>query len=285
MTRKIERITVIGAGTMGHGIAHVSAMAGFDTYLYDVDNAALERGFGFIRANLDKGVEKGFVAANTRESTMEHLSGTTELSVAVEDADLIIEAVPERMALKRAVLGDVCALAPQHTIIGTNTSSLSVTELAEICVHPSQVLGMHFFNPPHRVMLLELVRTESTSQEVLDSVTAVARAMGRKLIVVTDSPGFASSRLGLVLGLEAIRMIKQGVASPEDIDKAMVHGYKHPMGPLKLTDWVGLDVRLSIAEYLHRELNAEQFKPPELLKQMVADGKLGRKSGQGFYSW
>jgi 3-hydroxybutyryl-CoA dehydrogenase len=285
MSRKIERITVIGAGTMGHGIAHISAMAGFDTYLYDVDNAALERGLGFIRANLDKGVEKGFVAANTRESTMEHLSGTTELSVAVEDADLIIEAVPERMALKRAVLGDVCALAPQHAIIGTNTSSLSVTELAKICLNPSQVLGMHFFNPPHRVMLLELVRTESTSQEVLDSVMAVAETMGRELIVVTDSPGFASSRLGLVLGLEAIRMVEQGVASAEDIDKAMVHGYKHPMGPLKLTDWVGLDVRLSIAEYLHRELNAEQFKPPELLKQMVADGKLGRKSGQGFYSW
>jgi 3-hydroxybutyryl-CoA dehydrogenase len=270
---------------MGHGIAHVAALAGFDTYLFDVDVVALERGLGNIRANLDTAVEKGIISVEQRDSALEHLTGTQDLAVAAEDADLVIEAVPEVMELKRSVIVEVCSSAPRSAIIATNTSSLSVSRIAESATQPERVVGMHFFNPPHKNKLLEIVRGEHTAESVIESVRAVGERMDRHMVVVSDSPGFASSRLGLVLGLEAIRMVEQGVASPEDIDKAMVKGYRHPMGPLKLTDWVGLDVRLAIAEYLHRELNAEHFRPPELLKKMVAEGKLGKKSGQGFYSW
>jgi len=270
---------------MGHGIAYVAALSGYDTYLFDVADVPLESGIGQIRANLDKGVERCKVLPPDRDAALERLTGTTNLQVAVEDADLVIEAVPEDMALKRSVMADVGAMAPKHAILATNTSSLSVTEIAEAAPTPEQVIGMHFFNPPHALKLLEIVVAEKTSAAVLEDVRGVGVRMGREVVVVKDSPGFASSRLGLVLGLEAIRMVEQGVADPQDIDSAMVHGYRHPMGPLKLTDLVGLDVRLKIAEYLHRELGSESFRPPQLLIDMVAEGKLGKKSGQGFYSW
>jgi len=285
MSQTIERITVLGAGTMGHGIAHVAAQAGYETCLFDVSAEALDKGLSQVKANLDKGVAKGKVEAETAEETLKRLSGATELSEAVSDADLVVEAVPEIMELKQKVFNDVVAHAPGHVILGSNTSSLSLSEIAAALPKPQQVIGMHFFNPPHIVKLLEIIKADQTSVEVLDSILEVGERMGRELVVVRDSPGFASSRLGLVLGLEAIRMVEQGVATAEDIDKAMVHGYRHPMGPLKLTDLVGLDVRLKIAHYLHEKLGTETFKPPALLEKMVAEGKLGKKSGEGFYSW
>jgi len=285
MSRNIEKITVLGAGTMGHGIAHVAAQAGYETCLFDVAADALEKGLSQVKANLDKGVAKGKVAPEAAEETLKRLSGATDLGDAVGDADLVVEAVPEIMALKQKVFNDVVAEAPEHVILGSNTSSLSLSEIAAALPKPEQVIGMHFFNPPHIVKLLEIIKADQTSPEVLDSILKVGERMDRELVVVRDSPGFASSRLGLVLGLEAIRMVEQGVATAEDIDKAMVHGYRHPMGPLKLTDLVGLDVRLKIAHYLHEKLGTETFKPPALLEQMVAEGKLGKKSGEGFYSW
>ena len=281
----LERVAVLGAGTMGNGIAQVCAMAGLGVALYDPQPGAVERALGTIRGNLDKGVERGKVTPEVRAGTLEHLREAGTISEAVGDADLVVEAVPERMELKRALFEEVDGHAPAHAILASNTSSLSVTQIAEATGRAASVVGLHFFNPVHLMKLLEVVRGRETSQETVDASLAFARRIGKEPIVVTDTPGFASSRLGVVLGLEAMRMVEQGVASPQDIDRAMELGYNHPMGPLKLTDLVGLDVRLGIAEYLHGELGGEQYRPPELLRRMVAEGKLGKKSGQGFYDW
>ncbi|MGI9625221.1 MAG: 3-hydroxyacyl-CoA dehydrogenase family protein, partial [Longimicrobiales bacterium] len=199
--------------------------------------------------------------------------------------DLVIEAIPEVMDLKTKLFNDISGFVSDDAILATNTSSLSVTELSEAVTGPSRFLGLHFFNPVHIMSLVEVVRGRDTSEETLDRSLAWVRRLAKEPIVVRDSPGFASSRLGIALGLEAIRMVEAEVASPEDIDKAMELGYRHPMGPLRLTDLVGLDVRLGIAEYLHRTLGSEAFRPPGLLERMVEEGKLGKKSGQGFYDW
>jgi 3-hydroxybutyryl-CoA dehydrogenase len=281
----ITRVAVLGAGTMGNGIAQVCAMAGYAVALHDPQPGAVERALGTIRGNLDKGVERGKVTADAREAALANLREGGGLSAAAADADLVIEAVPERMELKTSLFADLDGMAPPHAILATNTSSLSVSRIAEATGRPERVIGLHFFNPVHIMKLLEVVRGRGTSQATVDASLAFARRIGKEPIVVTDTPGFASSRLGVVLGLEAMRMVEQGVASPQDIDKAMELGYNHPMGPLKLTDLVGLDVRLGIAEYLHGELGGEQYRPPELLRRMVAEGKLGKKSGQGFYDW
>ena len=281
----VERIAVLGAGTMGHGIAQVAAMSGYETTLFDIDSASLDQGLERVRANLDKGVDRGKVEAVLRDESLGRLSGTDVLADAVGDADLIIEAAPEKLSIKQRIFSEVSDLAPTGAILASNTSSLSVSVIAASAADPSRVVGMHFFNPVHILKLLEVVRAKQTADEVLATVQRVGEQMNRVIVNVNDVPGFASSRLGIVLGLEAIRMVEQGVAPAEDIDKAMVHGYKHPMGPLRLTDLVGLDVRLAIAEYLHRELEAEQFCPPALLRKMVAEGKLGKKSGEGFYRW
>ncbi len=270
---------------MGHGIAHVAAVSGYHCSLFDLNEEALDKGLAQVQANLNKGIARGKVSEEEMEAALARLDGHTSLGPAVDEADLVIEAVPEIMSLKQSLFAEVSALAPGHAILASNTSSLSVTEIAEAAQRPEQVIGMHFFNPVHILKLLEIVVAEQTSDATLATVRAVGDRMNRELVVVKDSPGFASSRLGLCLGLEAIRMVEQGVASAEDIDKAMVHGYKHPMGPLKLTDLVGLDVRLKVAEYLHQELGSEGFRPPDLMRQMVQQGKLGKKSGQGFYSW
>jgi 3-hydroxybutyryl-CoA dehydrogenase len=270
---------------MGHGIAQVAAASGYDCSLFDLDEGALDRGLAQVKTNLEKGIARGKVSEEEMQAALARLDGHTSLAVAVEDADLVIEAVPEIMSLKKSIFSELSSLAPQHAILASNTSSLSVTEIAAAAQRPAQVIGMHFFNPVHILKLLEIVVAEQTSDTTLAAVRGVGERMARELVVVKDSPGFASSRLGLCLGLEAIRMVEQGVASAEDIDKAMVHGYKHPMGPLRLTDLVGLDVRLKIAEYLHQELGSESFRPPDLMRQMVAEGKVGKKSGQGFYSW
>jgi len=196
-----------------------------------------------------------------------------------------VEAAPESMDLKESIFSEVDAAAPDHAILATNTSSLSIAQIASAVKDPTRFVGMHFFNPVHIMALVEVVWGPETSDAARDTAVDFARRLGKEPIMVKDAPGFASSRLGIVLGMEAIRMVEQGVASPEDIDKAMELGYRHPMGPLKLTDLVGLDVRLGIAEYLHETLGSDAFAPPALLRQMVADGTLGKKSGQGFYTW
>jgi 3-hydroxybutyryl-CoA dehydrogenase len=281
----VRRVGVLGAGTMGHGIAQIVAMAGLDVHLFDADPAQVVRGLERVQDTLAKGVERGKVPAEVRDAAMERLHPAASLRDAVGAADLVIEAVPERLPLKTEVFREADALAPAHAVLASNTSSLSIARIAAATGRPDRVVGLHFFNPVHIMKLLEVVRGQATSGDTVALALAFARTIGKEPIVVTDTPGFASSRLGVVLGLEAMRMVEQGVASPEDIDRAMELGYNHPMGPLRLTDVVGLDVRLGIAEYLHRELGGEQFRPPELLRRMVAEGKLGRKAGQGFYSW
>ncbi|HVH11427.1 MAG TPA: 3-hydroxyacyl-CoA dehydrogenase family protein [Longimicrobium sp.] len=281
----IHRVAVLGAGTMGNGIAQVCAMAGYDVALHDPQPGAVERALGTIRGNLEKGVERGKVSVELRDLALRSLRAATSLTDAAATADLVVEAAPESIELKMAIFAALDREAPPHALLGTNTSSLSVGRIAEATGRPEQVIGLHFFNPVHIMKLLEVVRGARTSQPTLDAALTFARRIGKEPIVVTDTPGFASSRLGVVLGLEAMRMVEQGVASPQDIDRAMELGYNHPMGPLKLTDVVGLDVRLGIAEYLHGELGGEQYRPPELLRRMVADGKLGKKSGHGFYDW
>jgi 3-hydroxybutyryl-CoA dehydrogenase len=284
-SQPVRFVAVLGAGTMGGGIAQVSAMAGYEVALFDADAAQIERGLGRIRDTLEKGVARGKVEPDQRESTLARLRPAGSTAEAVAAADLVIEAVPERMELKRAVFAEIGAAAPAHAVLASNTSSLSISEIASATERPERVVGLHFFNPVHIMKLLEVVRGSDTSDATLRVCHAYAERIGKEAIVVTDTPGFASSRLGVVLGLEAMRMVEQGVASPADIDKAMVLGYNHPMGPLRLTDLVGLDVRLGIAEYLHRELGGEQYRPPQILRDMVAEGRLGRKSGHGFYDW
>ncbi len=280
-----ERFVVIGAGVMGHGIAQVAAMAGYDTILTDMNEAALDKGLAQIQANLDKGVERGKVEPSLREAALKALAGSSDLEEAAGSASVVIEAVPEHLELKLQLFESLGRITPPDCLLGSNTSSLSLTAIAGATTHPERVIGMHFFNPVHIVRLLEIVTALQTSAETLERAQAIGTALNREMIVVRDSPGFATSRLGLVIGLEAIRMLESGVASAQDIDRAMELGYRHPMGPLKLTDLVGLDTRLKIAEALHRELGGEQFRPPPLLRQMVRAGKLGKKSGQGFYDW
>ena len=281
----IEVISVLGAGTMGHGIAQVAAMAGYQVFLYDIKDEFVTRGFASIKNNLDKGVEKGKVTAEARDQAIAKLTITTDLAIAAKPSNLVIEAVPESLDLKRSIFSQLDELSSPETILATNTSSLSVKDIAAATKRPQLVLGMHFFNPVHIMKLLEVVHTEETSKETIDTVLEISRRLGKEPILVKDSPGFASSRLGITLGLEAMRMLEQGVASAADIDKAMELGYNHPMGPLKLTDLVGLDIRLSIADYLHSTLGSEVFRAPEILRQKVAEGKLGKKSGEGFYKW
>lgn len=278
-------VAVLGAGTMGHGIAQVSAMAGYRVALHDPQPGAVERGLGQVAGNLQKGVERGKVSRDDADAARGRLSAAASLANAVRDAWLVIEAAPEQMEIKERIFAEVHGHAPRDAILATNTSSLSVTRIAAATGAPERVIGLHFFNPVHIMKLLEVVRGRETSQQTLDAALEYARRIGKEPIVVTDTPGFASSRLGIVLGLEAMRMVEQGVATPQDIDRAMELGYNHPMGPLKLTDLVGLDVRLGIAEYLHRELGGDQYRPPELLRRMVGQGKLGKKSGEGFYTW
>jgi 3-hydroxybutyryl-CoA dehydrogenase len=274
---------VIGAGTMGHGIAHVSALAGATVHLYDTDAARVGAGLAKIRANLEKGVEKGKLTAEARDAALARLVPCTELE-ALAGCEIIVEAVPENLGLKQELFRKLGAIAPQ-AILATNTSSLSVAKIAEAAPDASRVIGTHFFNPVHIMKLLELVVHEGTSDDVLARVRAWGAELGKECIVVRDFPGFATSRLGVCIGMEAIRMVEQGVASAEDIDKAMVLGYGFPVGPLRLSDMVGLDVRMAIGSYLARELKNAAFEPPALMQRMVAEGRLGQKSGRGFYDW
>lgn len=281
---EIGQITVIGSGTMGRGIAYVSALAGFTTVLNDVDESRLESARAWIESTLRKGAEKGRVEASAIPEILERLSCVDDLEAASRNASVIIEAVPEDFELKRELFAQADMYCGPETLIASNTSSISISELAGSVERRDRFIGLHFFNPVHVMKLLEIVVGERTSDQTLQDARELASALGKEAIVVRDVPGFATSRLGVALGLEAIRMVEEEVASPADIDKAMELGYRHPMGPLRLTDLVGLDVRLGIAEYLERRLGP-RFAPPELLRKMVEEGRLGQKSGRGFYDW
>jgi 3-hydroxybutyryl-CoA dehydrogenase len=269
---------------MGHGIAQVAAAAGYKVLLRDVDRDSLARGIQEIERNLAKGMQLGKLTEADRDSTLQHIRGTTRLSE-IANADLIVEAAPEQLELKQEILGELESESSKAFVFASNTSSLSITEIAKASSRPQNVVGMHFFNPVHIMRLVEIVVGKATGDDTVEIVREVSRRLRKEPIVVRDVPGFASSRLGVALGLEAMRMLEQGVASAKDIDTAMELGYNHPMGPLKLTDHVGLDIRLNIAEYLYRELGSETFRPPEVLRRLVKEGKLGKKTGEGFYNW
>jgi 3-hydroxybutyryl-CoA dehydrogenase len=278
-------VAVLGAGTMGAGIAQVCAQAGSSVVLQDITDEFVQQGLGRVRDFLQKGVDKGKVQPADRDAVLARITTTTDRAGACRTATLVVEAVPEKLELKNGLFREVAAVVTPSCVLASNTSSLSLTKVFAGVGGPARCIGMHFFNPVPLMALLELVRTDATSAATIDAVTAYAKQLGKEPILVKDSPGFASSRRGVCLGLEAIRMLESGVASAEDIDKAMVLGYGHPMGPLELTDLVGLDVRLAIADYLTKELDHPGFKAPELMRRMVAEGKLGKKSGQGFYKY
>lgn len=280
----IRRVLVLGTGTMGEGIAQVTAAAGCITNLYDVDESRAKRAVENIGKQTERLVQKGKMGADARADLLEALFPMSDLAVACSGVNFVIEAVPENMDLKVDVLGRVKEGALEHAILASNTSSLSLTELGRRIGAPERTVGMHFFNPPPVMELLEIVRGLGTGDATITLCEAFARRLRKTSILVRDVPGFATSRLGVILGAEAMRMLEGGVASTADIDRAMELGYRHPMGPLKLTDLVGLDVRLAILEHLHREVG-EQFRPPTILRQMVRAGRLGKKSGLGFYRW
>jgi 3-hydroxybutyryl-CoA dehydrogenase len=281
----IERVAVIGAGTMGRGIAHVALAAGYRVALADADRDALLLAIARIGEALEQGIQRGKLDAAGRDAALARLTTHPALEDAARDADIVIEAVPERIELKRALFAAAQGVAPPGAILASNTSSLSISAIAAAVAQPGRVIGLHFFNPVAAMRLVEIVRGQATAEATVDASRAFAESLGKTAIVVGDTPGFATSRLGVVLGLEAIRMVEQGVASAEDIDRAMELGYNHPVGPLRLGDMVGLDVRLAIADHLHATLKEETYRAPRLLRRMVAEGKLGRKSGEGFYRW
>lgn len=270
---------------MGRGIAQVAALAGYATVLNDVAPAALEKAAAEVAKSLEKAVEKGKASRADADAAKGRLTTEADLARAASRADLVVEAVFEDLALKEDLFRRMDAAAPAGAILATNTSSLPVARIAAATRRPGRVLGMHFFNPVPVMPLLEVVRTESTDGDALAAALDVGRRMGKECIVVRDSPGFATSRLGLAIGLEAMRMLEEGVASARDIDRAMELGYRHPMGPLRLTDLVGLDVRLAIAEHLAKELDGARFAPPGILRRLVKEGHLGKKTGEGFYRW
>jgi 3-hydroxybutyryl-CoA dehydrogenase len=277
-------VAVLGAGTMGHGIAQVSAMAGHDVRLRDVDDDIVQDGLDAIESNLQGAVERDKVTPGERDATLDRITGTTALESAVGDADLVVEAVPEDVDLKQDVLGEAESLAPGDAVLASNTSSLPVTEIAAALDDPASFVGLHFFNPVHIMELVEVVVAEQTSNSALQFARDYVEGIEKTVVEVQDSPGFASSRLGVALGVEAMRMVEEGVASPRDVDASMELGYNHPMGPIELGDVVGLDVRLDILEHLREELG-ERFRPPQILKRKVRAGKLGKKTGEGFYVW
>ena len=279
------RITVIGAGTMGHGIAYAAALAGCAVTLTDSDPAALEHAWGKIDGLLAGGMKRGKLTDADAATIRGRVRTEPDVAAAVADADVVVEAIVEQLKAKQRLLAQVEKQAPRSALLASNTSSLSIGDIAGALQDPGRCVGVHFFNPVHAMKLVEVVTHPQLGRDAVDRATGFARFLGKEPIVVRDSPGFASSRLGVVLGLEAMRMLEQGVASAEDIDKAMELGYNHPMGPLKLTDLVGLDVRLAIAEHLHKTLGAPHYEPPKILRDKVKVGELGKKTGKGFYTW
>jgi len=275
MSPEIRNITVLGAGAMGRGIAHVAAVAGYVTSLFDIDAAVLESAERTIHGNLDKGVRLGKVEAETAAAARAALQLHTELAPAVAAADLVVEAVPEVMALKIEIFERVVEAAPPTALLASNTSGLSITEMAGATDRAELFAGMHFFNPVHIMRLVELVRGLETSEETLTALRGVGERMGKEIVVVREAPGFVTSRINALIGNEAFRMLQEGVASAEDIDKALKLGLNH---------LVGLDIRLSILEHLHATLG-ETYRPCPLIRQYVRAGRLGRKTGRGVYTY
>lgn len=280
----IQHVAVIGAGTMGRGIAQVAALAGYQTILEDLLPDALRRAESEIRANLEKGVELGKVTAADAGAAITRLKFAGSVEEAAREADLVIEAVPEEMESKIEIFTLLDKICRPETILASNTSSLSVTEIASVTYRPKKCLGMHFFNPVHKMKLLEIVRALETDDETLASAVEVGKAMGKEVVAIKESPGFITSRINAMIGNEAFFMLQEGVASAEDIDKALKLGLNHPMGPFELVDLVGLDTRLQILEYLHRTLG-EKYRPAPILVQYVKAGRLGRKAGRGVYEY
>jgi 3-hydroxybutyryl-CoA dehydrogenase len=277
-----DRFVVVGAGTMGLGIGYVAAGAGYAVELVEVDPGRAEAAHGKLRGWWQRAVGRGKLSEAEAEANQARVAVRAGLAAVAEDPDVVVEAVPERLGLKRAVLA--AAEARRPALLASNTSSIPIAELASGLAAPHRFLGLHFFNPVYAMALLEIVVGKDTAAETTEAAITIAGRLGKDPVVVRDMPGFATSRLGVALGLEAIRMVADGVASAVDIDKAMVLGYRHPVGPLELTDIVGLDVRLDIARTL-RAAYGDRFAPPPLLESMVAEGRLGRKVGHGFYRW
>lgn len=280
----IRIVGVIGAGTMGAGIAQVCSQVGWEVRLHDALPGGVEAGLLRIEEFWSKGVQKGKTDETKVDEWRSNIIPST-LEEAALESDLIIEAVPERMNLKHDIFKSLDSLTKEHTILATNTSSLSVGEISKSTLNPERVVGMHFFNPVPLMPLVEIIRHDGTSPRTLDIAEYAVDKMGKSSIVVNDVPGFATSRLGVVLGNEAIRMLAEGVASASDIDMAMKLGYRHPMGPLELSDLVGLDVRRDILNGLAQSFGDDSYLPHPLLNQLVNAGDLGRKTGRGIYSW
>ena len=281
---EIKSIAVIGAGTMGRGIAHVAALGGYRTVLEDLLPASLRKAESEIRTNLDKAIELGKVSAGDAEAALGRLEYAGSVEQAAREADLVIEAVPEEMESKIEIFTLLDKICRPGTILASNTSSLSVTEIASVTYRAKKCVGMHFFNPVHKMKLLEVVRALETDDETIAAAAEVGRRMGKEVVVIKESPGFITSRVNAMIGNEAFYMLQEGVASAADIDKALKLGLNHPMGPFELVDLVGLDTRLHILEYLHKTLG-EKYRPAPLLVQYVKAGRLGRKSGRGVYEY
>lgn len=280
----IQTVTVLGAGTMGHGIAHGTIAAGYATRLFDVSEAQLAKARAQIEGILRKSVELGKMAASDVDAALARLTTTSDVAAALGGTEFIIEAAPERVDLKLQLFADIEAHAPAAAVIASNTSALSITELAGSIRNPSRVGGMHFFNPVHKMKLIEIVRALETSEATLAAIEAVSRTMGKDTVLVRESPGFITTRVNASIGNEAFYMLMEGVASARDIDKALKLGLNHPMGPFELVDLVGLDTRLSILEYLHKSMG-EKYRPCPLLVQYVKAGRLGKKVGKGVYEY
>ncbi len=281
---EIKTIAVIGAGTMGRGIAHAAALGGYRTVLEDILPNALRRAESEIRANLDKAVELGKVAAKDADAAFARLEYAGSVDEAARQADLVIEAVPEELESKIEIFTLLDKICRPTTILASNTSSLSLTEIASVTYRAKKIVGMHFFNPVHQMKLLEIVKGLETDDDTLAAAVEVGRRMGKEVVVIRESPGFVTSRINAMIGNEAFYMLQEGVATAEDIDKALKLGLNHPMGPFELVDLVGLDTRLHILEYLHKTLG-EKFRPAPLLVQYVKAGRLGRKSGRGVFEY
>jgi len=280
----VQTITVIGAGIMGRGIAHAAALGGYRTILEDLLPNALRRAGTEIRANLDKAVELNKVTAADADAAFRRLEYAGSVEEAAREADLVIEAVPEEMESKIEIFTLLDKICRPTTILASNTSSLSVTEIASVTYRAKKCLGMHFFNPVHKMKLLEVVRALETDEDTLATAVEVGKRMGKEVVVIKESPGFITSRINAMIGNEAFYMLQEGIASPADIDKALKFGLNHPMGPFELVDLVGLDTRLSILEYLQKSLG-EKYRPAPLLVQYVKAGRLGRKSGRGVFEY